>query len=98
MDENDGKKLSAFLKDAEVKVVWREEEMIGTEMLCKGVDDKVGFYCLARGAEEDTIETFYRLVFDRRGRKETQQIISRHNCFRLRLANERKTILYNAKR
>jgi hypothetical protein len=26
MDENDGKKLSSFLKDAEVKVVWREEE------------------------------------------------------------------------
>ncbi len=26
MDENDGKKLSAFLKEAEVKVVWREEE------------------------------------------------------------------------
>ena len=25
MDENDGKKLSAFLKDAEVKIVWREE-------------------------------------------------------------------------
>jgi len=26
MDENDGKKLSGFLKEAEVKVVWREEE------------------------------------------------------------------------
>jgi len=26
MDENDGKKLAAFLKEAEVKVVWREEE------------------------------------------------------------------------
>jgi hypothetical protein len=26
MDENDGKKLSSFLKEAEVKVVWREEE------------------------------------------------------------------------
>jgi len=24
MDENDGKKLSSFLKEAEVKVVWRE--------------------------------------------------------------------------
>jgi hypothetical protein len=26
MDENEGKKLTSFLKDAEVKVVWREEE------------------------------------------------------------------------
>ena len=26
MDENDGKGLSSFLKEAEVKVVWREEE------------------------------------------------------------------------
>ena len=26
MDENDSKKLSSFLKEDEVKVVWREEE------------------------------------------------------------------------
>ena len=26
MDENDSKRLSSFLKEAEVKVVWREEE------------------------------------------------------------------------
>ena len=26
MEENDMKQLSTFLKDAEVKVVWREEE------------------------------------------------------------------------
>tara|TARA_R100000781_G_C4072774_1_gene125022 strand:- start:85 stop:279 length:195 start_codon:yes stop_codon:yes gene_type:complete len=26
MDENDSKRLSEFLKEAEVKVVWREEE------------------------------------------------------------------------
>jgi len=26
MDENDSSKLASFLKDAEVKVVWREEE------------------------------------------------------------------------
>ena len=26
MDENDSKSLSEFLKEAEVKVVWREEE------------------------------------------------------------------------
>ena len=26
MDENDGSKLASFLKEAEVKIVWREEE------------------------------------------------------------------------
>ncbi len=46
-------------------IVWREEEIIGTEMLCKGVNESVPFYCLARGAEAATIETFYNLAFDR---------------------------------
>ena len=45
-------------------IVWREEEIIGTEMLCKGIDERAPFYCLARGAEEETIETFYQLVFE----------------------------------
>jgi len=45
-------------------IVWREEEIIGTEMLCKGINDKAAFYCLARGGQEETIETFYRIVFE----------------------------------
>jgi len=45
-------------------IVWREEEIIGTEMLCKGVNEKTPFYCLARGAKEETIETFYELIFE----------------------------------
>jgi adenylate kinase len=45
-------------------IVWREEEIIGTEMLCKGINDKIPFYCLARGTEELTTETFYGLVFN----------------------------------
>lgn len=45
-------------------IVWREEEIIGTEMLCRGIDDKMPFYCLARGHHQDTIEAFYRLVFE----------------------------------
>ncbi len=45
-------------------IVWREEEIIGTEMLCKGIDDKIPFYCLTRGTEQDTAETFYRLIFE----------------------------------
>jgi adenylate kinase len=50
-------------------IVWREEEIIGTEMLCKGIDEKIPFYCLARGAEQETIETFYRLTFENKGKK-----------------------------
>ncbi len=46
-------------------IVWREEEIIGTEMLCRGIDDTMPFYCLARGGEEDTTQTFYRLAFER---------------------------------
>jgi len=45
-------------------IVWREEEIIGTEMLCKGVNETVPFHCLARGSEEETVETFYRLAFE----------------------------------
>jgi len=50
-------------------IVWREEEIIGTEMLCKGINDKVPFFCLARGAKEGTEDTFYRLVFQRQLKK-----------------------------
>ncbi len=45
-------------------IVWREEEIIGTEMLCKSIDEKIPFYCLARGAEQETTETFHKLVFE----------------------------------
>ncbi|UCD53464.1 MAG: AAA family ATPase [Phycisphaerales bacterium] len=50
-------------------IVWREEEIIGTEMLCKGIDETMPFYCLARGIEENTTETFYRLAFERQIKK-----------------------------
>ncbi|MHC4574543.1 MAG: AAA family ATPase [Planctomycetota bacterium] len=45
-------------------LVWREEEIIGTQMLCKGINDRIPFYCLARGAQEETTKAFYGLVFD----------------------------------
>jgi len=45
-------------------LVWREEEIIGTEMLAKGVNDKASLYCMARGSERSTAESFYRLVFE----------------------------------
>ncbi len=50
-------------------IVWREEEIISTEMLCKGINDKVPFYCLARGGKHRTEETFYRLAFQRQRKK-----------------------------
>ncbi|MBM4026159.1 MAG: AAA family ATPase [Planctomycetes bacterium] len=50
-------------------IVWREEEIISTEMLGKGINDKVPFYCLARGSEQETTETFYRLAFERHLKK-----------------------------
>jgi len=46
-------------------IVWREEEIIGTEMLCKGIDEKAALYILARGDGVDTAETFYRLIFEK---------------------------------
>jgi len=54
--------LEHTLKDL---IVWREEEIISTEMLCKGINDKVPFYCLARGSDQSTADTFYRLAFER---------------------------------
>jgi len=50
-------------------IVWREEEIIGTEMLCKGINERIPFYCLARGTEAETTETFYGLIFDGRTKK-----------------------------
>jgi len=50
-------------------IVWREEEIIGTEMLYKGIDENTPFYCLARGVEDETIETFYSLLFDDKGKR-----------------------------
>jgi len=50
-------------------IVWREEEIISTEMLCKGINERIPFYCLARGTETETTETFYGLIFDGRTKK-----------------------------
>jgi len=45
-------------------LVWREEEILGTEMLRNGIDEGIDFYCLARGAHKETVETFYQLLFE----------------------------------
>lgn len=51
-------------------IVWREEEIISTELLCRGIDENVPFYCLARGnSPEDTTQTFYNLMFSGKNKK-----------------------------
>lgn len=54
-------RIEHSLKDL---IVWREEELIGTEMLRNGIDETRPFYCLALGSEKATIETAYRLIFE----------------------------------
>ncbi len=50
-------------------IVWREEELIGTELVSKGVNEKTPLYCLARGVHEETAGTFYRLMFEQKKKK-----------------------------
>ena len=45
-------------------MVWREEEIIGTDMLRRGIHERLPFYCLARGHEQETTETFFNLMFN----------------------------------
>jgi len=44
-------------------IVWREEEMLATEMMRSGTNENAEVYCLARGQGKGTIETFYQLMF-----------------------------------
>lgn len=53
--------INHTLKDI---LVWREEEVLGTEMLCRGVSDDADVYSISRGVESATTETFYRLMFE----------------------------------
>lgn len=50
-------------------LVWREEEILATEMMQRGSNDKAAFYCISRGAGEGTVESFYRLLFEPRRKK-----------------------------
>jgi adenylate kinase len=45
-------------------LVWREEEILATEMMQRGSNDKANFYCVSRGPGEGTVEAFYRLLFE----------------------------------
>jgi len=50
-------------------LVWREEEMVVTEVLANILRRYGSFYVLARGAERDTAESLYRLMFEPHRRK-----------------------------
>jgi len=50
-------------------MVWREEEILATEMMRNGTNEKALYYCLARGCENTTAKTFYRLVFEKDRKK-----------------------------
>lgn len=49
----------ATLKDL---MVWREEEIMATELLSQALGSKTRFFILSRGRHQDTIETCYRLT------------------------------------
>jgi len=51
--------VDAKLKDL---MVWREEEIMATELLAQALGCGNHFYVLSRGRETDTIESAYRLV------------------------------------
>jgi adenylate kinase len=45
-------------------IVWREEEVLATQMAQQGTNEDADFYILARGFGKGTIETFYQLAFE----------------------------------
>ncbi|MEM9021384.1 MAG: AAA family ATPase [Planctomycetota bacterium] len=53
-----------YTSDATLKdlMVWREEEIMATELLAQALGIPTQFYVLSRGRHEDTIETCYRLI------------------------------------
>jgi adenylate kinase len=45
-------------------LVWREEEVLGTELMQRGTRDDAQFYCLSRGPGKGNVETLCRLMFE----------------------------------
>ncbi len=44
-------------------MVWREEELLATEILANAIRGHGAFYIFARGIEDNTLESLYRLIF-----------------------------------
>lgn len=53
-------KTQHTLKDV---IVWREEEILATEVLASAIRGHGSFYIAARGAEASTIPSLYKLIF-----------------------------------
>ncbi len=51
--------VHATMKDC---MVWREEEILATELLAQAMDCRDQFYILARGRHQDTVEQCFRLI------------------------------------
>jgi len=51
--------IDATLKDC---MVWREEEILATELLAQALGIPNAFYILSRGRQHDTVETCWRLI------------------------------------
>ncbi len=45
-------------------LVWREEELLGTEMMARGATPEAKRFCLSRGQDATTVEMLYRLIFE----------------------------------
>ncbi|MBI4581494.1 MAG: AAA family ATPase [Planctomycetes bacterium] len=58
--------LAHTLKDI---LVWREEEILATEVLARIIRGHGCYYVIARGIERDTAESVYRLMFEGHRRK-----------------------------
>ena len=59
-------RIQHTLKDL---IVWREEEVLATQMMQQGTNENAPCYILARGIETNTAEMFYRLAFEPQRRK-----------------------------
>ena len=82
--------INHSLKDI---LVWREEELLATEMMKQGVNENALYYCLARGEKQTTVETFYRLIFEPNRKKaylsfpmthvmDMPEVLEEIDCFR----------------
>jgi hypothetical protein len=50
-------------------LVWREEEILATEIMANVIGGPGCFYVMARGCEDETLESLYRLIFKPEMRK-----------------------------
>ncbi len=87
--------LDATLKDL---MVWREEEIMATELLARAMGCGARFYVLSRGREKPTIETARRLIIEPTRKRvypsfpmshvvDMPEVLAEIDAFRARLAD-----------